>query len=411
MNSARFHKPALCLALVAALTLAAGPADADISKGTFDFAGSVATELRIFPGERSYEGQDRSTLSPSIAATPEFVYEWDGGSNRLTFIPFARIDVHDENRSHWDIREAHWLHAADNWDLTAGLGKVFWGVTESRHLVDIINQTDAVENIDGEDKLGQPMVQFNWHTDNGSLGLFVLPGFRERTFADDEARLRGSKPVRGADATYDSSADAKHIDLAARWSHTIDNLDFAISHFHGTSREPTVVEAVRDGKDVFIPHYDQIDQTGLELQLTTGAWLWKMEAMTRSGHGNRFAATAAGLEYTLYQIADSAADLGLLAEYLYDGRGASAPAVASNNDVFVGARLVLNDTADTEILAGAIIDRLAQEIVISIEAAHRLSDHWKAEVEVRWSANVPDSGFFAGAKNDDFVLLRAERFF
>ncbi|MDD7885073.1 hypothetical protein [Flavivirga sp. 57AJ16] len=39
-------------------------------------------------------------------------------------------------------------------------------MTESNHLVDIINQTDAVETFDGEEKLGQPMVQLSWGTDN-----------------------------------------------------------------------------------------------------------------------------------------------------------------------------------------------------------------------------------------------------
>ena len=43
--------------------------------------------------------------------------------------------------------------------LLVGAAKVFWGTAESRHLVDIINQTDAVEDIDEEDKLGQPMVK------------------------------------------------------------------------------------------------------------------------------------------------------------------------------------------------------------------------------------------------------------
>ena len=41
-----------------------------------------------------------------------------------------------------------------DWSLSIGLGKVFWGVTEFNHLVDVINQTDLVEGIDGEAKLG-----------------------------------------------------------------------------------------------------------------------------------------------------------------------------------------------------------------------------------------------------------------
>ena len=49
------------------------------------------------------------------------------------------------------LREAHWLHDKGAWDLLIGVGKVFWGVTESRHLVDIVNQTDLVENPDQEE--------------------------------------------------------------------------------------------------------------------------------------------------------------------------------------------------------------------------------------------------------------------
>jgi hypothetical protein len=45
------------------------------------------------------------------------------------------------------VRELNWIHQAETWSLLAGVGKVFGSVTESRHLVDIINQTDLVEDI------------------------------------------------------------------------------------------------------------------------------------------------------------------------------------------------------------------------------------------------------------------------
>jgi hypothetical protein len=48
--------------------------------------------------------------------------------------------------------------------------------------VDIINQTDLVENIDGEDKLGQPMVHFSYFGDWGVVDFFLLPYLRERTY-------------------------------------------------------------------------------------------------------------------------------------------------------------------------------------------------------------------------------------
>ncbi len=158
--------------------------------GELDLEGSIQIELRVFPGSRSYEGQDRSLLSPSAVLAPELIYETESGVDRFTFSPFYRFDADDPERTHWDIREAIWLRQGDDWDLQAGFGKVFWGVTESVHPVDIINQTDGVEDIDGEDKPGQPMVNYNREGDLGALELFILPGFRERTFPGSKARLR-----------------------------------------------------------------------------------------------------------------------------------------------------------------------------------------------------------------------------
>lgn len=95
-----------------------------------------------------------------------------------------------------------------------------------------------------------------------------------------------------------------------------------MAHFHGTTREPVWRPQVdRFGIPIkLIPVYDVIDQTSLDLALAQGNWLWKLEAFTRSGQGQRFEQVTAGFEYTMSGVFDSGADLGLLAEYLYDGR-------------------------------------------------------------------------------------------
>ena len=90
----------------------------------------------------------------------------------------ARAILADDRRSHFDVRELMYQRVFDDFELRAGLGRVFWGVTESYHLVDIINQTDLVEDIDLEDKLGQPLVNLTLIRDWGALDLFALPGCR-----------------------------------------------------------------------------------------------------------------------------------------------------------------------------------------------------------------------------------------
>ena len=398
-------------AVAAAASLASFGATANA--GEWDLSGFVAGELRVFPVQAAFPEQEDATFSPSLSLEPEVVYEWNDGKDRLTVVPFVRLDGHDDNRSHGDLRAANWLHIGDDWDMVVGLDKVFWGVTESRHLVDIVNQDDGVENIDGEDKLGQPMVNLNLIRDWGTMSAFVLPGFRERTFPGDDARLRGPRPIEDDSATFDSGAEDRHVDFALRWAHTVEDWDIGLSHFHGTSREPRLIPRTdAGGEAVFVPHYDQIDQTGLDLQLTKDAWLWKLEAMTRSGHGDRFLAAVGGFEYTLFGILGTDADLGLLAEYLYDGRDQiRAPAMSANDDIFLGTRLALNDAQDTAMLAGTTIDRSSQATLFFVEAERRLGDSWKIELEGRFFLNVPGGDPLAGLRDDDFITLRLSRFF
>ncbi len=381
--------------------------------GEWDLGGSANVELRAFTQDPAFPNQDDSTLTYSAAIEPEIVYEWDDGNERLTFVPFARWDSQDENRTHADIRTASWLHFGEGWDFVIGLDRVFWGVTESRHLVDIVNQTDAVENVDGEDKLGQPMVNLNVESQWGDISLFALPGFRERTFPASDARLSGPLPVTGG-ATYDSGAEDKRTDVAIRWSKTLGDWDVGLSHFSGTSREPRLVAGLDGGgQPILIPHYDVIEQTGLDLQLTTERWLWKLEAISRAGHGDRFMAAVGGFEYSLYGIFGSIADLGLIAEYLYDGRdeNGDAPFTSLQDDVFAGTRLALNDEQSTEILVGAIVDRESGATLFSLEASRRISDRWTLELEGRFFTNIRQDDPLAAIARDDHITARLSLYF
>ncbi len=379
--------------------------------GDWDIAGQASLELRYFPYTKAYASQKNITASPSGTLMPEIVYEWGGGNDRLTLTPFARFDADDKHRTHADIREANWLHVGSNWDVVVGIGKVFWGVTESAHLVDIVNQTDALEDISGEEKLGQPMLNFTIEEEWGVLNLIGLPGFRPRAFSSDNARLHGPLATT-TDATYESGKGKRHIDWALRWSHVFGDVDVAISHFQGTSRDPLMQIQNRWGAPVIVPHYNQIGQTGLELQYTSENTLWKAETITRSGHGKRFYATAAGFEHSFYDVAGSGGDIGLLMEYLSDNRDpAFAPASGADNDLFVGARFVLNDTQDTTALMGGAYDLQQKTVFLNFEAERRITDHLKAQINGRFFLNVPDTDPLALVRNDDYIEAKLNWFF
>jgi hypothetical protein len=390
--------------------------------GEFEFSGFIAGDLRFFPQSAAWPGQSGAALNPSLVAQPELRYEWNEGRDRITLIPFGRLDSVDTERTHADLREFNWLHVGKewgqrlgiDWELRLGVDKVFWGVTESVHLVDIINQTDLVENPDGEDKLGQPMANLTlvlpWRM--GTLDLFLLPYFRERTFPGEKGRLRPPLPIDTDRAEYESGAEECHTDWAVRWSHTLGDFDIGVSHFWGTGREPRLVpRQVNPIETVLVPFYDLIDQTGLDLQWTKYGWLWKLEIISRGGQGDRFTALAGGFEYTFVGVLNTAVDVGLLAEYIYDGRGDDAPATPFEDDVFVGTRVTFNDVQSTELLAGVIIDTDSDTTLWFLEGSRRLWENWTLDMEVRaFNGTSPGDPLF-GFHRDDYLQLTLARHF
>ena len=357
----------------------------------------------------------------SFAVQPELYHSFDDDRQSLLFTPFLRLDTADDRRSHFDVRELMYQRVFDDFELRAGIGRVFWGVTESYHLVDVINQTDFVENVDLEDKLGQALLNLTLVRDWGVLDLFVLPGFRERTYPGREGRLRPEPFVDTNRATYESGAGRDRVDLAVRWSNAIGDIDIGVAHFHGTNREPRLLLTCPDRRLAIVnpcdpatwalaPRYDVVHRTSLDLQATKEATLWKLELLHQSGQGDTYVAWIGGFEYTWFGINESDSDLGLLVEHLFDGRGGRAPHPLEN-DFFAGVRLGLNDEASTELVAAVIADAEGDSTALTVEASRRIGDDWKVELEARAWNGVEHDDPMEPLRRDDYVQLTVSRFF
>jgi hypothetical protein len=396
--------PTLTGSMLLALLALCGTAEA----GEWRASGFAAVELRWFVEDPQFADQFHGGQG-SLVGAPEWDWDSSEGRHQISVAPFVRLDGRDDERSHFDLREAYWRRVWDDWELLVGVNQVFWGVTESRHLVDVINQRDLVDDVDEEDKLGQPMVQVVLQRGWGRLEGFALLGFRERTFPGREGRLRAALPVDTESAVYESGAGQWHLDGALRYSHYIGDWDIGAHLFQGTNREPRLLPD--PGGSSLIPFYDLMKQAGVDVQYTRGAWLWKLEGLVREGRGETFGAAVAGFEYTFYQVGKSVADVGLLAEYLYDGRDAGAPPTAFDDDLFVGSRLALNDTQDTQILAGAIVDREDRSTAAFLEAERRIGESYKIELESRLFLDVDEANLLSSFAQDSFILLRLSRYF
>jgi len=384
------------------------PNEPAVKVGHGGLTGYVAAEGRLFLHDPLYPDQEEN--DGSFAAQPEYFYQWENGA-LFTFTPFGRVDSADPERTHWDIRELYYLYSQDWWSFRFGVARVFWGATEFVHLVDVINQTDLVENIDGEDKLGQPMLQFSSSVDWGSLDIFILPYFREQTFPGPKGRLRPPLVIDTDDAIFESRDKERAKDLAIRYSRTFGDVDVGAYFFWGTNRDPLLVPAdYLDPNDAgeprLIPFYERIQQFGLDATWATGNWLWKLEALYRSGYLDPYYAATGGFEYTFFGFAGSNTDVGVLAEYVYDDRG-DAPSMTSifDNDVFLGFRLTPNDAASTQVLVGVMQDVSDRENAMRVEASRRLGSHWRLSLEAWLFLDTPRDNVIYYLRDDDFLML------
>lgn len=429
----------LPLLLSAALTLlvpafAGGVHAQDGLADLIELSGRLSTEARLYPGSAVHDGQ-RSHASGFAAEATAYIEDDDGTS--FTFTPFYRYDAEDPDRTHADVRDAYVLMYGDlgddEWELRLGVDRVFWGVVESRPLVDIVNQTDLVEHPDEKTKLGQPMAHVTWSGEWGALELFGLTGHRARTFPGRHGRLRPSLVIDHDRTSYESSAEEWHVDLAGRFSGSFGPLDIGLSVFDGTSRDPTMLPRPVCAyplnpachEFVLAPYYEKIRQYGLDAQITTGQWLLKLEAIHRAGAQNRrpdpklsvleqfqafryeeedYAAFITGVEYTINQVWESDADLSLIAEWAHDERGERATN-AFESDVLLAARLGLNDEEGTEFTLSTLESLEYTSRAISAEFKRRLSDSWSLHVESLAYAEIEEEDVMYDVRRDSFIAV------
>ena len=383
-----------------------------------DISGRLSTEAWLYPQSAAYP--DQRSYAGGLALETTFYVENEEGTS-ITLTPSLRYDAGDPDRTYADFREAYLLMYGDvgddEWELRLGIDQVFWGVVELRSLVDIINQTDVVEHPNEKIKMGQPMAHFTWSGDWGALELFAMTWHRARTYPGRHGRQRYEFIVDQDMISYESGAKKWHIDLASRYSGFFGPFDIGLSLFNGTNREPSLLPRLVDSELILAPHYEKIRQFGVDAQLTKGSLLLKLEAIYRAGaknsrfilHLNNFeeenyTAFILGSEYTFYSIWGSNSDLVLFAEWAYDGRGRWATN-AFANDLFLAARLGLNDAQSTEFVVSVLGSLDNSSRVVAGEFKRRLSDSWFLHVETSAFLDIDEDDFIYYVRRDSYIRV------
>ncbi len=371
------------------------------------FSGFVEAEGRWFPKDSADGASDK--VFGSIAAEPSLKFQL-AANHKISLTGFGRVDTVTAARSHVDVREAKYEGRFGAIDVTVGVDRRFWGQLEAGHLVDVVGQVDTLEDIDAEDKLGQPLAEVKWTGSKASLAAIALPYFRDRPFP--KAKDRPNAPMRiTAKPIYDGTTSHWTPDFAVRGTLTAGPVDVAVHYVNGLNREPRLLPLTSG----LTPVYDRMSQVGGDALAVLGPLRLKAEGFYRRlrndkmAAGSNFGGFGVGAEYT-FAGALGAGDLNLLAEYYHDTRGRKASTIF-DNDIFVGFRYSGNDIASTEVLGGLLLDTRRSSKFVTLEACRRLSDAFKLSLDVRMPVAVAADDPLQMLRDDGFMQLKLQYHF
>jgi hypothetical protein len=162
-----------------------------------------------------------------------------------------------------------------------------------------------------------------------------------------------------------------------------------------------------DGVDAtLVPYYHLINQTSIDFQFISGKWLYKLEALYRTGQDEEFVASVAGLEYTL----PSKRDINVFAEWAFDSRGNNSTTFYQN-DAIIGLRINMNDPSGSVFTFGAIHDLNKSSNALKVEGSRRFGSNWRASIESWVFFNISENDIIYGLRDDDLLRVKISYYF
>ncbi len=349
---------------------------------------------RLFHKDNAYANQ-KNTFSVELKS--ELFVEINKNVNVL-LEPYYRYDQHDKERSLFDIAQGYFLYFNNNNEFKIGKEKVFWGVTELKNLVDIINSSDGAYG-DEKAKLGQSLISYSYINNKiGFVDFIYMPEFHKSTQVGKRGRLRLNLPTETHNTIYEGGAGDRKPSWAVKWQNSIGGSDISFQYFRGNSRETSTLPIIENGQLKYFSGYERITNLGSFFQKVYGPIIYKFEGIKRNGQKNslfkreNYYSYITGVEYVETRILDKIWDLSFFIEYSNDERGKLSTDIFQN-DIFFGTRINFNDIEGTELTQAITIDLDGNGNTGNLEISTRLQEslRFSAEYNFYWSMKPSDT--------------------
>ncbi|WP_199610179.1 hypothetical protein [Flocculibacter collagenilyticus] len=332
----------------------------------------LATTGRYYFNAEDKNQTVNNQFSKGIKAEAKFSHKFEHA--KFNSQVFANWNDADEARRYIDIRKANLYFRKNDFTFGAGVDTFFWGVSESINVVNVMNQSDLMESLDGKVKLGQTFVSVSNRFSNGDISFYYLPEFRAITFPE---RPSYGLPIADHDQYED---DKKDGGFAARGLFYYDQFEFAVSYFKGTRRSPILMRQ-SPSSPLLTPYYLQTENMMFDGVYLSEDFTLKLEAKAGKELNNGFTTANLGIEYPSYLFADYIEEVTFIAEYVFDDRKLTAE-THGQNDLFIGAKFDFGDTNQGRVrfLYSYDFDYSGQYAELSYQ--YRLNDYVRVKAKV-----------------------------
>ncbi|MCV2881308.1 hypothetical protein [Actibacterium sp. XHP0104] len=361
--------------LAAAMLAGAGGGQAAELNTSVGMQAYAFSDDPAFAGQSAHEMRVLADLWGNVDLAPGLQFRFDANLT-LGEHSFARID------------EATLRYDYGTGSLRLGADQHPWARTEFARLSNVLNPRDFRADYEGDTLIGTPMLQWSTLAGTGTIDVIATGWASGNAYRQPEQRLRPSPDLIGGTVWERPRATPG---LALRYENSFDAVDLGVYLRRGPSYEAALVP-VPSG---VAPYYPWVAQAGLDMQVTTGALIGKLELRhttnqpTRAGGRQDGWAAALGAEYTFFGVAGSDGDMMLFAEYAWDQRGRDAWQIWQD-DLVLGARWSANTIANTRLSAGLQLDLDYDTRALRLRLEHRLADGLTADLSVlHWLESDP----------------------
>jgi len=376
--------------------------------GEFEYKGYVGADTQAYLTKPDGKHSANFTLQQQL----ELAYNIGDFESAISI--YAQEDSYDlssdkaerNERSFIRLDELYGKYYFENDMIQAGRNIRFWGALEVNNIVDTFNTKDfRTDGLDPQ-KQGAWNASYTHYFENSEISLIAK-------FYEDKQKMAAlpyvyyffpaqipDKNGLPTDASYDSNRESKESlyrpTVYINYSGSTDSdypIDYGIILQHGfdSQRAFAMIVDPLAKTTTFRENVYLVNKALTYNTMVVGSTLLKLEGLVTdviddnvTSVGRRVAdyyQFGLGVEHTLTGFIGDA-DLGLLAEYYYYNTFDHSDEIADDlalfqvfqNDLFLGFRYTFNDSADSSIIAGVIIDMQYQEQSYSFKYETRLFD-------------------------------------